>query len=446
MDQKESRQLWSEQAERELLAGLIANGHEMANLAEKLSEHDFHEGHHRAVYAAFLSLWRKRAPIGPHSLAVELKAKNQLGELVSIDGCPYRWIEALYKQGTVNAPVRYFAEIVLAYSARRGLVQAGNQILALADEPATSREDVERLLGQAEATVYALGRGRVAGEIHTAGAVVGEFYDLLDRREVAGGAGGVQTGLPGLDDLLGGLQPGELGIVAARPGQGKTALALTVAVKAASAGHRALFVSLEQPRVEILQRLVSDLAGIDTQTLRRGHLNEKQLHLVRMAGTIIHAMGLSISDDPGQRLGRIWADARRLSSQGGLGLVVIDYIQLIEPDSRKEPRHEQVARISRTLKLMARDLQVPVVVAAQLNREVENRSDKKPRLADLRESGSIEADADYVILLHDPGDPPWGLQAIVAKNRAGPVGEALLRFDRPFGRITDPDEVFPRDD
>jgi replicative DNA helicase len=244
-----------------------------------------------------------------------------------------------------------------------------------------------------------------------------------------------------LDDKTAGLQNSELVILAARPSVGKTALALNVIRHVALEDEQPVFmVSLEQSRIELAERLLCCQARVDSHKLRKGHLGSDDMSKLVAAGGQLGEAKLFIDDTPGQGMLRIAANARRLKLRHGIKLVVIDYLQLIDPDNRRDSRQEQVANISRRLKFLARELSIPVLALAQVNRTSEDRQDHKPRLADLRESGSIEQDADTVMLMHrpelfEPGQHEGVVEVHIAKQRNGPTGEISLTYLKQFMRF-----------
>jgi replicative DNA helicase len=246
------------------------------------------------------------------------------------------------------------------------------------------------------------------------------------------------TGYVDLDDKTAGLQNSELIIIAARPSVGKTSFALNIARHiAVEDNHPIFFVSLEQSRVELAERLLCRQARVDSHKLRKGNLSSEDMQKLIEAGDVLRHAKMFIDDTPGQGMLRITANARRLRLRHGIKMVVIDYLQLIEPDNRRDSRQEQVANISRRLKFLARELQIPVVALAQLNRSPEDRQGGKPRLADLRESGAIEQDADTVMLLHrpelyEPAQNEGTVEVIISKQRNGPTGEVTLTFLKQF--------------
>ena len=252
---------------------------------------------------------------------------------------------------------------------------------------------------------------------------------------------GIPTGYVDLDNLTAGLQNEELVIIAARPSVGKTSFALNIVRHIiVEEGKSVLFVSLEQSRVELAERLLCCQSRVDSHRLRRGYLDADDMQKLFAASDLFHQSNLYIDDTPGQNMLRIAANARRLKLRSDIRLVVVDYLQLIDPDSRRESRQEQVAAISRRLKFLARELNIPVMALAQVNRSSEDRQDHRPRLSDLRESGAIEQDADTVMLLHrpelhEPGQHEGVIEIIVGKQRNGPTGDVTLMFIKQYMRF-----------
>jgi replicative DNA helicase len=279
-------------------------------------------------------------------------------------------------------------------------------------------------------------------ESKSIGEGVMELLQEYDARKAAGDSfRGIPTGFLDLDNFTAGFQNSEFIVLAARPSVGKTAFALNIARHAViEETLPVLFVSLEQPRVEIAERLLCCQARVDAHRLRRGHLNADDIPRIKEAGEILSEAKLFIDETPGQNLLRIAVGARRLVKEKGVRLVIIDSLNSIDPDNRRESRQEQVAGFSRRLKLLARELEVPVIALAQVNRESDDRQDHRPRLSDLRESGAIEQHADTVIMLHRPDYSEPGLQeglieVIVAKQRNGPTGDVSLIYLKQFMRF-----------
>ena len=281
--------------------------------------------------------------------------------------------------------------------------------------------------------------------MHLGDILIEAFDRLHERMQQEDGISGLPTGFSDLDELTNGLQSTELIILAARPSMGKTAFVCNIA-EAVAADYKkgVLLFSLEQSKLELAERLLVIRARVDGHKVRSGNLDEVERDQLMQASSELSEIPLFIDDYPGRTMAQIGAIARRLKRRDQLDLVIIDYLQLIEPEDKNAPREQQIALISRRLKFLCKELSVPIVALAQLNRGVELREDKRPRLADLRESGSIEQDADVVMFLHradayDPDDRPGEADVIIAKNRSGPTGSVTLTWLKQtmrFGNFT----------
>jgi replicative DNA helicase len=335
----------------------------------------------------------------------------------------------------------------------RSLIHSGNEILRDAYDRTQSADE---LVAEAERRIMDIAKAGMIGETKTISEVVQEAFTRIDSRvgKENLAISGIPTGYVDLDNITAGLQNSELIIIAARPSVGKTAFALNLIRNVITEfapdpdddtkRPGVLFVSLEMARVEIAERLLACQARVDSHKIRKGHLNSDDIQKLMEAGDVLRRARLYIDDTPQRSMLQIGATARRLQKKeekhGELRLVVIDYLQLIEPENRRDPRQEQVAQISRRLKFLARDLKIPVIALAQVNRASEDRQDHTPRLSDLRESGSIEQDADVVMILHRPGR--FGgdgsddniLEIHIAKQRNGPTGEITLTYLKQFMR------------
>jgi replicative DNA helicase len=322
----------------------------------------------------------------------------------------------------------------------RSLIHTSNEILRDAYDQA---QPADEMLAKAEREVLDIAEKGVTGSTFTLQQAIKEAYARLDARKTgeASDVTGLLTGFVDLDHLTAGLQKNELIILAARPSVGKTAMALNI-VRHVVVEEKApvFFVSLEQARIELAERLLVCQARVDSHRLRKATLASDEMQRIMDAGGIFHKAKLFIDDTPAQNMLRIAANARRLKLREGIRLVVIDYLQLIDPENRRDPRQEQVAQISRRLKHLARELELPVIALAQVNRSSEDRQDHKPRLSDLRESGSLEQDADTVLMLHRPGKADSSvddniIEVIVAKQRNGPTGDVTLTYVKQFMRF-----------
>ena len=353
----------------------------------------------------------------------------------------------LYKisQAVPNAAhARYYAGIVREKSTLRALITASTEILRQAYD---QRQDSRQLVSAAEQQIFSIVDQRAASSVNSIRDILHIAMDRLDARmrgEQTQDA--VDTGFTDLDRLMGGLHNSELVILAARPSMGKTAFAMNIAEYVAVELRRpTLFVSLEMSSVELADRLLCSAAQVDGHRLRNGTLaNTDKLRLVEKAGEISQAP-LFVDDSPSRTVSEIAAAARRIKRrEGGLALIAIDYLQLIEPDNPDDSRQEQVARIARRLKGLAREMKVPVLCLAQLNRQAEDTRDHRPRLSHLRESGAIEQDADVVMFVHreeyylrgeEQKEHEGTAEIIISKQRNGPVGEVELRWEKKFTRF-----------
>lgn len=349
-----------------------------------------------------------------------------------------RYLTELVESVPNEANAVYYAEIVREKSIGRQILEASTETIR---EIYGNQHHARQLLILAEERIFQIADRDAVGETIGAERLVDDTMERLEqrrRRELVG----LPTGFHALDATTGGFLPGQFVILAARPSQGKTALALNIATNVASSGQGVLFISLEMSRLELGDRALSARAMVPGDVLRNPWLfSEPQWKSLLNACGEIAKLPLWIDDTSVRTVSQIQANARRAKHRANLSLVVIDYLSLIDTQKAKgESRQEEVARLSRRLKAMARDLKVPVFCLHQLNRQVEHRDDRRPRMADLRESGQIEQDADFVLLLHrpeqyDPNDQPGTAELIVAKNRNGATGIVRLAFAKECMRF-----------
>jgi replicative DNA helicase len=425
----------SREAERSVLGSMIRDNAVIGDVVQILLAEYFYEDAHQKIYKAIQDLNHHGRPVDLVLLQDELKQRGQLEDVGS-----YAYLAELWEAAPTAANAEYYAKIVRDRALVRNLIHAGTEILRDAYEQSQPADD---LLGSAESRILAVAEMGIMGQTSTLEQALAEAYDRIDSRHTGDqmSISGLSTGFTDLDEITAGLQNSELIIVAARPSVGKTSFALGIIRNiAVDTDHPAFFVSLEQSRIELAERLLCCQARVDSHRLRRGNLSSDDMtRLIEAGGTLRNAK-LFIDDTPGQNMLRIAANARRLLLRQQIRVVVIDYLQLIEPENRRDPRQEQVAQISRRLKGLARELKIPVVALAQVNRAAEERQDHRPRLADLRESGSIEQDADTVMLLHrpdryEPGQNEGLVEVIIGKQRNGPTGEVNLAYIKQFMRF-----------
>jgi replicative DNA helicase len=398
---------------------------------------NFYSDAHQKIFQGIRTLYDKGQPVDLVTLAEYLREQKHIED---IGGYPY--LAELWDAAPTAANAEYYARIVRDKAVVRNLIHSSTEILRDAYNQAMPADE---LLEDAERKILEIAQKSVTGQTYTLGFAIQEAYDRIDKRHQHDqmSISGLATGFVDLDDKTAGLQNSELIIVAARPSVGKTSFALNM-IRHVVVEEKvpAFFVSLEQSRIELAERLLCCQARVDSHRLRKGHLSSDDMQKLIDAGGILRNTHLFIDDSPGQGMLRIAANARRLKLRQDIRLVVVDYLQLIEPDNRRDSRQEQVAQISRRLKFLARELQIPVVALAQVNRGSEDRQDHKPRLSDLRESGAIEQDADTVMLLHrpemyEPGQHEGTTEVIIAKQRNGPTGEITLTYLKQFMRFED---------
>ncbi|MGK9148454.1 replicative DNA helicase [Plantibacter flavus] len=424
-------------AEQSALGGMLLSKDAVADVVETLRGVDFYIPKHEVIYDALLTLYSHGEPTDVITVTDELV---KTGELSRAGGADY--LHTLTSLVPTAANAGYYARIVAERALLRRLVEAGTRIVQMGY--AAEGEAVE-LVNSAQAEIYAVsGNQEVEDYVPLTDAVSAAIDEIEAAKHNDGSMTGVPTGFKELDELTNGLHPGQLIIVAARPAIGKSTLALDFA-RAASVhyNHPSIFFSLEMGRSEIAMRLMSAEASVPLQLMRKGTVDSQDWTKIAQVRGRINDAPLYIDDSPNMTLVEIRAKCRRLKQRVGLKMVVIDYLQLLTSGKRVESRQQEVSEFSRALKLMAKELQVPVIALSQLNRGAEQRADKMPALSDLRESGSIEQDADMVVLLHRESayekDSPRAGEAdlIIAKHRNGPTRTITVGFHGHFSRFAD---------
>jgi replicative DNA helicase len=425
----------SREAERAVLGSMLRDNQVIGDVVQIVRGDSFYEDAHQKIFNATVSLYDRGHPIDLVTLAEELHQRNQVEDIGS-----YAYLNDLWNSTPTAANAEYYARIVRDRALVRNLIHASTEILRDAYDQA---QPADEMLGNAERKILEVAEKGTIGQTTTLEEAINKAYERIDARHQGEqlSISGLPTGYTDLDEITAGLQNSELVIVAARPSVGKTSYALNLVRNiAVDGGLPVFFVSLEQSRIELAERLLCCQARVDSHKLRKGNLSRDDMDKLVEAGGLLREAKLFIDDQPGQGMLRIAANARRLKLRQGLKLVVIDYLQLIEPDNRRDPRQEQVAQISRRLKFLAKELDIPVIALAQVNRSSEDRQDHRPRLADLRESGSIEQDADTVMLLHrpdryEPGQHEGIIEVIIGKQRNGPTGEITLAYIKQYMRF-----------
>ena len=427
-------------AERSVLGAILRDNACMTEIVHRLQVDHFYSAAHQKIYQTMLEMFEEAKPIDCVTLGEELSKKGGAtgSWLREIGGAPT--ILEIYEEILTAANVEYYTQIVHEKAVLRSLIHTSTEILRSAYESTTTAEE---LLTEAERSIFAILQSKATGDATEIRKVLSLAFDRISERQSQDGAtvGGIPSGFVDLDELTNGWQDSELIILAARPSMGKTALALNLVEYAAVECQKpSLFVSLEMSQLELAERLLCARAQVNGHLLRRGRLGAEDMQKLIHAGEELSSAPLFIDDTPGLTMLRISATARRLKLRQDLRMIIIDYLQLIEPEDRSVGRVDQIGTISRRLKALARDLKVPVIALSQLNRGVESREGHRPRVSDLRESGSIEQDADVVALLHRPDaydseDHPGEAELIIAKQRNGPVGDVRMTFRKELTRF-----------
>lgn len=422
-------------AEQSVLGGMLLSKDAISDVVEILRERDFYRPAHELIYDAIVDLYGRGEPADPVTVSAELTKR---GDLVRAGGAPY--LHTLISSVPTAANAGYYAKIIRERAIMRRLVEAGTKIVQLGY---TDEGEVDDAVDQAQAEVFAVTERRESDDYVQLSQLMPEAYDEIEKIAAGVTGQGVKTGFKDLDALTNGFHPGNMIVLAARPAVGKSTLGLDIA-RYASIHKRetSVIFSLEMSRSEITMRMLSAEARVPLNNIRSGRLSEEEwARMARRMGEISDAP-MFIDDSPNLSLMEIRAKSRRLKQRHNLKLIVIDYLQLMTSGKRVENRQQEVSEFSRQLKLLAKELNVPVVAISQLNRSPEQRSDKKPMLSDLRESGSIEQDADLVILLHredlyDSQNRSGEADLIVAKHRNGPTRTITVSAQLHLARFTD---------
>jgi replicative DNA helicase len=425
-------------AEQSVLGGMLLSKDAIADVVETLHGSDFYRPAHQTIFDVVLDLYGRGEPADAVTVAAELTKR---GEIARIGGAPY--LHTLISSVPTAANAGYYAKIVAERAILRRLVEAGTRIVQLGYSGVGN--EVDDIVDRAQAAIYDVTERRQSEDYSILESLLQPTMDEIEASgHRGGGLTGVPTGFSDLDSLTNGLHPGQLVVIAGRPASGKSTLGLDIA-RAASIRHNqtSVLFSLEMSKHEITMRLLSAEARIPLQTMRTGQMRDDDwVKLTRRLGEMASAP-LYIDDSPNLTMMEIRAKSRRLKQRNELRLVIVDYLQLMTSHSKVENRQQEVSQISRSLKLLAKELEVPVIALSQLNRGPEQRNDKRPQLSDLRESGAIEQDADVVILLHredmyERESPRAGeADLIVAKHRNGPTSTIVVAFQGHYSRFVD---------
>ena len=431
---------YNEEAEQAVLGSMMLDKEAVYIALEVLQAEDFYRDAHQIIFATLLNLENQGQPIDMVTLTEELHRQNNMEKIGGIG-----YISEVANLVPTAANIRYYAEIVAGKSILRKIIRVSTNIVHLCYE---EREDTLTLLDRAEKMILAIAEGRNFSGLIPLKQVLGE---TLQKIEALAGNQDSLTGIPSffldLDKLTSGWQASDLIILAARPAMGKTSFGLNIAQNAALKGKFPVAIfSLEMSKEQLVQRLISSEAMIDQHKLRTGRLlDEEWLRLTRAVQPLSTAE-IYIDDTPSISVLELRAKARRLKAEKGLGLIIIDYLQLMQIGRRQENRQQEISEISRSLKALARELKVPVIALSQLSRAVEQTQDKRPSLSHLRESGALEQDADLVMFIfrddyYNPeSEKPGIAEIIIAKHRNGPTGSVELGFIKEFTKFVNMDK------
>ena len=423
-------------AEQSVLGAMMMSKDAIANVVETVKGRDFYRPSHELIYDAILDLYGKGEPADPITVAAELTRRGEIGK---VGGHVY--LHDLLSSVSIAANAGYYADIVREKAVLRRLVEASIRIAQMGYEGTGEVADIVDL---AQQTIYNVTEGKTSEDYKPLSELIEPTWNELEAIASRGGRlAGVPTGFAELDELTNGLHPGQMIIIAARPAIGKSTLALDFARSAAiKHGQTTAIFSLEMSASEIMTRLLSAEAGLKLHHLRTGKLSDDDWDRLSKVTGRIEAAPLFIDDSPNLTMMEIRAKARRMKQRYDLKLVIIDYLQLMSSGKKVENRQVEVSEFSRQIKLLAKELEIPVIAISQLNRGSEQRTDKKPMLSDLRESGSLEQDADMVLLLHredayNKDERPGEADFIIAKHRNGETRTITAAFQGHLSRFVD---------
>ena len=424
-------------AEQSILGAVLLENSALNKALEVIVEEDFHRGAHRTIFAGMLELSERNEVVDQITLTELLKTKGQLEQ---VGGAAY--VAELVQAVPSASNIRYHCKIVREKSLLRGLIRVATDVVSKGYDELVESGD---LLEYAEREIFRLGQGRVDRSFVAMHQIVKESVELVDRlfsrkERITG----VPTGYRVIDDITAGLQPSDLIIIAGRPSMGKTSLALGIAEYAAIRANLTVGIfSLEMSQAQLVLRMLSSQAFLDSHALRTGQLTPEDWRSLCDAADRLERAKIFIDDSGGLTVQQMRGKARRLKSEQGLDLLIIDYLQLMQGHSRAESRQQEISDISRALKAFAKELDIPVLALSQLSRAVENRKPPIPVLADLRESGAIEQDADIVMFIYrdevyNPETEEKGLADIlIRKHRNGPTGDRQLTFQERYAKFAD---------
>ncbi|MFB3121610.1 MAG: replicative DNA helicase [Candidatus Binatia bacterium] len=424
------------EAESSVLGGILLENEAINRVLEVLTPEDFYRESHRRIFRAMIEICDRSEPVDLITLSDFLKAK---GDLEVVGGSAY--LASLASAIPTSANIHFYARIVREKAIRRYLISAATEIATRGYE---DQENVDEYLDEAEKVIFDISEKRVRGSFVMIGEMIRDSIKMVERLyERKEMVTGVPSGFKDLDRLTAGFQPSDLIVIAGRPSMGKTALCLNIATHAAFGGHGVAVFSLEMAKEQLVLRMLCSEARIDHSKVRSGYLADREFPALVMAAGRLAETPIYIDDTPAISVLELRAKARRLvrDRDKKIGLIIVDYLQLMRGSGRPPNREQEISEISRSMKALAKELNIPVIAVSQLNRRVEDRGDKRPMMADLRESGAIEQDADVIafvfreVVYNENVDDPNLAEIIVGKQRNGPTGTVRLAFFREFTRF-----------
>ena len=427
------------EAEQSILSAILIDNNTLPEVLETLSEKDFYREVHQKIFAAMVDLFERSEPADLITMTNILKEQ---GQLESVGGATY--LSELVDTIPMATNAAHYAKIIHEKATLRRLIERAASITSRCFE---DRGDMEDILDFAERSIFDISEDKVRPAFHSLADILTDTYKAVEQAyENKVLVTGVPTGYRELDQITSGFQPGDLVVIAGRPSMGKTALALNITQSATAAtGIPSAIFSLEMSKEQLSLRLLSSEARVDSSKMRGGFLKESDLARINRAAGTLYDLPIYIDDSPAISALEIRAKARRMKMEKGLGFIIVDYLQLMRGRASAERRDLEISEISGSLKALAKELHIPVVALSQLNRKVEDRSNRRPVLSDLRESGAIEQDADVIIFIYrdevyntEPDNPNRGIAEIhVAKQRNGPIGTVKLTFLEHCTRFED---------
>lgn len=426
------------EAEQSLLGAMLLSPDAIAEATEKINPEAFYRAAHKSIYQAIINLYAEGEPADAITVAEQLMSMNKLED---VGGKPY--LHTLISSVPTPGNAKYYAEIVERNSVLRSLITAANDIAAIAF---SSPEELKDAIDEAESIMFNVSKNSVSERFTDIASLAKEVMKEAEQIQASDKhIAGLSSGFSKLDSITGGFHASDLIIVAGRPGMGKTSFALNLAFNIGLKNTPVAIFSLEMSKEQLAQRMLCSEARVNSWKLRNGKLNDNEWHDLASAVSKLSNAPIYIDDTANLNPMELRTKARRMAARNNLGLIIVDYMQLMHGYKKSDSREQEVSQISRALKTLAREVNVPIIAVSQLSRAVEKREHKRPMLSDLRESGAIEQDADMVIFIYrdkddedESSDSNPQVEISIAKHRNGPTGEICLQFQKDFVRFVEP--------